>query len=130
MSAKDMLPIERDDASAEWFDAAAEGRLLIRRCANKHVSAPQTTTCAHCGSTDLQWIEASRNGTLASYAVINRRDAEPLPVAIVELDEGPWIRMQLQEVDLESITTYDPVEVRFAAPEGGEPVPYAVPAGR
>ncbi|WP_153503956.1 Zn-ribbon domain-containing OB-fold protein [Cumulibacter manganitolerans] len=127
MSAKDMLPIDRDDASAAWFDAAADGRLLIRKCPAGHVSAPHTTTCPRCGSTTLQWIEAAGTGVLASYAVINRRDADPLPVAIVELDEGPWMRMQLQDVDPASLATNDPVEVRFAAPEGGEPIPYAVP---
>ena len=127
MSAENMFAIERDDASAAWFDAAAEGRLLIRDCPSGHVSAPQTTTCPECGSTDLRWIEATRRGRLASYAVIHRRGAEPLPVAIVELAEGPWMRMQLQQADPSALGVDLPVEIRFAAPEGGEPIPYAVP---
>lgn len=127
MSTENMFPIQRDDASADWFDAAADGRLLIRACAAGHLSAPQTTTCPACGSTDLSWSEASRNGTLASYAVFHRRDAGALPVAIVELDEGPWLRMQIQDADLPALRVGLPVEVRFAAPEGGEPLPYAVP---
>ena len=127
MSAKDMFPIQRDEVSAAWFDAAADGRLLIRECGSGHLGAPQIITCPHCGSTDLQWVEASRRGSLASYAVIERRGVEPLPVAIVELDEGPWMRMQLQDVEVDTLVTGLTVEVRFATPDGGEPLPYAVP---
>lgn len=128
MSAENMLPIMRDDASAPFFDAAAEGRLVIRECPNGHLSAPQTSTCPRCASTALTWHEASRRATLASYSIIHRRGASDLPVAIVALDEGPWIRMQLQEVVAENLRVGLPVEVRFATPEGGEPIPYAVPA--
>lgn len=127
MSAKNMLPIDRDDASAEWFDAAAEGRLLIRRCAEGHLSAPQTTTCPQCGSTELQWTEVAPRGSLASYSVFHRRDTEALPVAIVELADGPWLRMQVQDVEDDALRVGLPVEIRFAAPEGGEHIPYAVP---
>ena len=128
MSARDMLAIQRDPASAPWFDAAAEGRLLVRRCPAGHLLAPATITCPRCGSTDLQWVEASGRGSIASYAVIHRRDSTPLPVAIVELAEGPWLRMQCQQVDPADLRTGLAVEVRFDRPEGGEPVPYAVPA--
>lgn len=127
MSAENMLPIMRDDASAPFFDAAAEGKLLMRECPAGHVSAPHTSTCPRCGSTELAWREASRQATLASYSVIHRRGASDLPVAIVELAEGPWMRMQLQDVVSEDLRVGLPVEVRFATPEGGEPLPYAVP---
>lgn len=128
MSASNMLPIMRDDASAAFFDAAAEGRLLMRQCPAGHVSAPHTSTCPRCGATDLSWQQASGKATLASYSVIHRRGADDLPVAIVELDEGPWMRMQLQQVATEDLRVGLPVEIRFATPEGGEPLPYAVPA--
>lgn len=127
MSAENMLPIMRDDASAPFFDAAAEGKLLTRECPAGHVSAPHTSTCPRCGSTQLSWREASRQATLASYSVIHRRGASDLPVAIVELAEGPWMRMQLQDAVSEDLRVGLPVEVRFATPEGGEPIPYAVP---
>lgn len=127
MTAENMHAIVRDDASAEWFDAAGEGRLLIRECGEGHVSAPQTITCPECGSTALQWIQVPGNGVLVSYAVVERRGADPLPVAIVELDEGPWMRMQIQDTDPATLSVGLPVVVRFATPEGGEPLPYAVP---
>lgn len=128
MSAVNMYAIERDDASAEWFDAAADGRLLIRRCPEGHLSAPQAITCAHCGSTQLQWIEAMGRGVIASYAVVHRRGAENLPLAIVELAEGPWLRAQVQNAAADQLQVGAPVEIRFACPDGGEPIPYAVPA--
>ena len=100
MTTESMHAIERDDASAEWFDAAADGRLLIRECtACGTLAAPQTTTCPGCGSTALRWTQASGRGVIASYAVVHRREAEALPLAIIELDEGPWLRAQLQQTD-------------------------------
>ncbi|WP_106848920.1 Zn-ribbon domain-containing OB-fold protein [Blastococcus sp. Marseille-P5729] len=128
MSADNMYAIERDDASAEWFDAAADGRLLIRQCDQGHLGPPQATTCPLCGSTDMQWVEASGRGVIASYAVVHRRDAEPLPLAIVELDEGPWLRAQVQNANANQLRVGAAVEIRFARPDGGEPIPYAVPA--
>ncbi|WP_134323939.1 Zn-ribbon domain-containing OB-fold protein [Cumulibacter soli] len=128
MSAENMLPVQRDDASAAFFDAAAEGRLLVHQCPQGHLFAPQISTCPRCQSTELSWSEASGRATLASYAVINRRGQSELPVAIVELDEGPWIRMQLQDVSTGDLKVGLPLQIRFAAPEGGEPLPYAVPA--
>lgn len=129
MSAENMLPIDRDDASAPFFDAANEGTLVIRKCPDDHLSAPQTSTCPRCQSTELSWTPASGKATLASYSIIHRRGAADLPVAIVELDEGPWMRMQMQDVDGHELRVGLPVQVRFAAPEGGEPLPYAVPIG-
>lgn len=127
MSAENMFAIERDDASAPFFDAAADGRLIIRQCPSGHVSAPHTSTCPACLSTELSWQEASRRATIASYSVVHRRGATDLPVAIVELAEGPWMRMQLQQVTGGQLRVGLPVEIRFATPDGGEPLPYAVP---
>lgn len=128
MSAENMFALARDDASAPFFDAAADGKLIIRQCAAGHLSAPQTSTCPRCQSTDLSWTPASGKAQLASYSVIHRRGADALPVAIVELEEGPWMRMQLQDVATDDLRVGLPVEVRFATPDGGEPIPYAVPA--
>ena len=60
--------IERDERSAPFFDAAAENRLLIRRCsACGSAYAPHIARCRD--GTELTWEEASGHGTLLTRAV-------------------------------------------------------------
>jgi uncharacterized OB-fold protein len=77
-----------------FWDAAAEGRLLLPRCnaCGRHFFRPEVA-CTHCFATDWQWVPASGRGTLYSYTVVHRAPAPgfvtPLVLAVVELDEGP-----------------------------------------
>jgi len=121
--------VQRDAATAEFFDAAARGELLIRRCVGcGHHNAPQSSTCAACHSDDLTWTAATGTGAIASWSVMHGRprDGGPAPrtvVAIVELDEGPWLHAQLVGADPDTVSTGQPVTVEFERPEGGEAVP-------
>ncbi|GAB3310811.1 hypothetical protein EK0264_11145 [Epidermidibacterium keratini] len=127
MTASNMFALRRDDASAAFFDAAADGVLVLRRCESGHWNAPPAMTCSTCGSRNLEWAPASGDGAIVSYAVVHRRGADTLPVAIVELAEGPWLRGQLQDIAPDELVEGLVVQVRFATPEGGEPIPYFVP---
>ncbi len=121
--------IQRDAASAEFFDGTARGELLVRRCAAcDHHDAPQSLSCARCGSDDLTWTPARGTGTIASWTVLHGRprDGEPVPrnvAAIVELDEGPWLHARIIGAKPEAIATGHRVAVDFVCPEGGEAVP-------
>ncbi len=54
----DDFRIERDDASAPFFDAAREGRLLIRRCVSCGRLHPPSQQ--RCGDSDeLEWQATS-----------------------------------------------------------------------
>lgn len=118
MSAK--LPaVVRDEASAEFFDAAARGELLVKRGPSGTVMAPEARTDPITGSSDLQHEIASGEGTLVSWAVVHRA---PLPAlaasapyvsAIVELTEGPWLLVRLLVEDPARLHVGDPVRVRF-----------------
>ena len=85
-----------DDASQPFFDAAAEGRLLLRYCpACERFLAPAAEVCDVCFGSELEWRQASGRGTLYSF-VINHQVLHPgfvgeMPcnVCIIELDEGP-----------------------------------------
>jgi uncharacterized OB-fold protein len=93
-------PVQRDDATAEFFDAAAAGRFLLRRCPAGHASEPAATQCTTCARTDLAWVEAGGGATLVSWAVTWSRPPdgeEPRRTILVigELDEGPWWWTQL-----------------------------------
>ena len=119
--------LQRDERSAEFFDATAEGRLMLRRCEKcGHIGVPQTEFCPRCGSEELTWTDSEGTGVITAYGVVHARSAEGAPrtpIAIVELDEGPWIYAQIVDADPDAVGVGTRVRVGFERPEGGEAVP-------
>jgi uncharacterized OB-fold protein len=78
-----------------FWDGCARGELVIQRCRDcgQAYFYPRPL-CPSCGSTDVEWFQASGRATLYSY-VINHRPARgfeaeaPYAIAVVELAEGP-----------------------------------------
>ena len=103
-----------------FWDAAAEGRLLLPRCnaCERHFFRPEVA-CTHCFATDWQWVQASGRGTLYSYTVVHRAPAPgfvvPLVLAIVELDEGPVMFSNLVDCAEADIRIGMALQVRFEA---------------
>jgi hypothetical protein len=96
--------IRADGRSAPFFAAAARDVLLIKRCAAcGHWLDPQATTCTGCGTDDPPWAAACGRGTLVSWAMARPRQAAPgaeaAVLALVELDEGPWLHSRLDAAD-------------------------------
>lgn len=117
--------IERDHKSAPFFDAAAQDRLVIRRCTGcDQFLPPEAVVCTTCAGTDLAWVPAAGTGLLASYTVAHRAPHPayrvPYTIGIVELDEGPWLYAR---VKAESPNVGLPVRVAFRHPEDGESFP-------
>jgi uncharacterized protein len=103
-------PVDRDAATAEFFDAAAAGTFLLRRCPDGHYSEPPAARCTTCGGADLSWAPASGGARLVSWAVTRaaaQPGAQPDPtvVVIAELDEGPWWWSQLADTDAVQLAT-------------------------
>lgn len=72
--------------------------LWIRRCREcRALFAPQTSVCPTCPSAALAWIPSSGLGSIVSWRLEHHSagdaPAEVIPrtIAIVELDDGPWI---------------------------------------
>ncbi|HXW46851.1 MAG TPA: hypothetical protein VEL03_18820 [Streptosporangiaceae bacterium] len=103
-------PVERDAATAEFFDAAAAGVFLLRRCAGGHYSEPPAARCTTCGDADLHWAPAAGGASLVSWAV-TWTAAEPgaeagaTVLVIAELDEGPWWWSRLAGSDTVALST-------------------------
>ncbi len=79
-----------------FWDAAREGRLLIKVCtACERYHFYPRPFCPHCWSDDVEWFEASGRATLYTWSVVHRNDLPPFPervpyvAAIVDLAEGP-----------------------------------------
>src|SRR5215469_3447902 len=126
-------PVQRDEATAEFFDGAAAGQFLLRQCAEGHFSEPAAAACARCGRTELAWVPAAGGATLVSWAVSYDRPAgeEPPPrtvLVIGQLDEGPWWWAQLADPSEGSkLAAGQRLRVEFRRAEPGyEPVPVFV----
>lgn len=72
--------------------------LMIRRCARCEILLAPDSMCTSCGGDELSRVQSSGLGSVKTWTVLDRAssdsaDTEPLPsvLAVVELDEGPWI---------------------------------------
>ncbi|MFG3000078.1 Zn-ribbon domain-containing OB-fold protein [Streptomyces sp. NPDC048340] len=97
---------EVDDFTRPYWDAAAEGRLLLRRCGECGLAHHYPREfCPSCwaGEDRVAWEAASGRATLYTWSVIHRNDLPPFgtrvpyAAAVVDLAEGP--RMMTEVVD-------------------------------
>jgi uncharacterized OB-fold protein len=108
------------EESEPFFDAAREERLLIQKCSacNVYQFYPRKI-CVHCGSSDVEWVDASGKGNVHTYTVIHQqgmpgwRDEVPFVAAIIDLEEGVRMTSNVVDVDPASMTIGMPVEVTF-----------------
>ena len=130
MAAKERVipaPPTNPETAAFW-DAAAEGKLLLKRCtACRELHWYPRALCPFCGSDRTEWIEASGRGTVYSYSVF-RRAPIPYAIAYVTLAEGPTLMTNIVDCDLDAIRIGQAVRVTFKPTEGGPPVPMFSPA--
>jgi uncharacterized protein len=117
-----------------FWDATAEGRLLLKRCQDCGVPIwyPRAI-CPECSSMNTEWFQASGRGTVYSYTVNQRpegvyktegadKGAAPLVLAYVELEEGP--RMMTNVVGAgDDLAIGLPVEVTWADTGEGSALP-------
>lgn len=113
------LPTVEAETRPFW-DAAAEGRLVIQRCsacdAWQYYPRP---FCKACWSEDVEWVEASGRGTVYTFSVVRRNDLPPfgdrVPYvpAVIDLEEGPRMMSEVVDVDPEAVEVGQAVVVDF-----------------
>ncbi|MHB8669025.1 MAG: Zn-ribbon domain-containing OB-fold protein [Acidimicrobiales bacterium] len=111
-----------DDGTRPFWDAAAEGRLLFKRCAScGRAHFYPRPFCPHCWSPDVDWEQASGRGTLYTYSVVQVNDLPPFGervpyvAAIVDLEEGPRLMTNVVEVDHDDLRVGMPLVASFQA---------------
>lgn len=105
---------EPDPIDARYWQAAANGDLLIQQCpaCGHHQHYPRAL-CLRCGATP-GWRSASGRGVIYSYTVVRQmglppfNEKVPYVVALIDLEEGP--RLVGNVVDCE------PEQVRIGVP--------------
>lgn len=95
---------------AAYLDTGGPGSmtrtaLTILRCVDcDTLLGPQTSTCSSCGSTELESVCCSGAGSIVAWKVLyhdvhgRRCEQEPFTIAIVELDDGPWVYSKIEGV--------------------------------
>ncbi|MEU2608491.1 Zn-ribbon domain-containing OB-fold protein [Streptomyces albus] len=127
---------EVDAFTAPYWQAAAEGRLLLRRCRAEGCGAAHhypREFCPRCWSEDVVWEEAGGRATLYTWSVVHRNDLPPfgerVPYvpAVVELAEGPRMMTEIVEAPHETLHVGMPLRVTFRTLARTEP-PGTAPA--
>ena len=89
-----------------WWQAAAEHRLVVQRCADcGRTRLPPGPLCPSCRSFNRSWQEVSGRGKVYTYTIVHRAyvpslaDHLPYIVVVVELEDGGSVRLTSNLVD-------------------------------
>ncbi len=106
-----------DHASRHYWQSAAEGRLVVQRCADcGQFQFYPRSLCASCAGMP-EWVDASGRGTLHTFTVIRQNRSEafaglsPYAVGIVELEEGVRMMSNIVECDVGALQVGMALEV-------------------
>jgi len=110
-----MPPPMADATTLPWWNAAAEHRLVVQRCAScGHTRHPPAPICPECRSADSDWKEVSGRGDVYSYTLVHRPIAAdqtlPFVVAVIELEGSGGLRM------ISNVVGVNPEEVEIGMP--------------
>ena len=102
-----------------------DGRFMIQRSRStgRHVFYPRVAAPGT-GETDLEWVEASGEGTVYAVTVNRSREANTV-IALVDLDEGPRLMTRIEAPDAPSIGAR--VRARIVEEDGVPLVVFALP---
>ena len=128
-----LQPVPTPESEAFW-QACAEGRLLIQRCnACGHQQFYPRALCTACSSPEVALVEAAGSGRVKSFTIIRRAVTEayaddvPYVVALIELVEGPTMMSNIVECEAEDVFIGMSVSVRFEPRSGDISLPVFVP---
>ncbi|MDJ1134086.1 Zn-ribbon domain-containing OB-fold protein [Streptomyces iconiensis] len=122
---------EADAFTRAYWEAAAERRLLLRRCRAEGCGAAHhypREFCPRCWSEDVVWEEASGHATLYTWSVVHRNDLPPFGervpyvAAVVELAEGPRMMTEITGCPEELLQVGMALRADFRRQETGDTV--------
>ncbi|GGN61492.1 hypothetical protein GCM10011579_027870 [Streptomyces albiflavescens] len=113
---------EVDPFTRPYWDGAAQGRLLVRRCGGcGRAHHYPREFCPYCWSEDVEWERASGRASLYTWSVVHRNDLPPFGervpyvAAVVDLAEGPRMMTEVVECAEDALGVGMELEVAFRA---------------
>ncbi|QCR32113.1 Zn-ribbon domain-containing OB-fold protein [Lysinibacillus sp. SGAir0095] len=96
----------------EYWEAAEQGKLLIKKCDTcSQCHYYPREICPYCQSSQTSWMEANGKGSIYTYSVM--RHGTPYAIAFVELEEGPRLMTNIVDCDLDTVHINQRVKVVF-----------------
>jgi uncharacterized OB-fold protein len=124
-----------DDVTRPFWDAAREGRFLVKRCrACERAHYYPRPFCPHCWSDDVDWEEATGRARLYTWSIVHQNDLPPWPervpyvAAVVDLEEGPRAMTNVVDCEPEGLRVDLPLQVTFRATRDEVTLPVFRPA--
>jgi len=116
--------------SKPFWDAAKQGRFLIKRCnACGEAHWYPRTICPFCHSGDTGWEESKGEGEIYTFSVMRRNTPVPYAIGYVTLDEGISLLTNFVDCDLDSLKIGQRVKLKWTPTgEGNPPVFTFTPA--
>lgn len=115
--------------SKPFFDAAEQGKFLIKRCtACGEAHWYPRTICPFCHSDQTVWEESPGEGVVYSFSIMRKSPTGPYALAYVTLNEGPNVLTNIVDIAPDDLKIGMAVKVKLQPTEGGPPVPVFVPA--
>jgi hypothetical protein len=119
---------ETNPETAPFFEGAAAGKLMIRRCtACKKAHHYPRGLCPFCFG-DCTWEAASGKAKIYTFSVMERANP-PYAIGYVTLAEGPNVLTNFVDCDFKALKIGGDVKVAFVKTEGeGPTLPVFTPA--
>ena len=110
----------RTEVNDMYWSQAEEGQLVIQFCGRcQDTYFPPRVACPHCLE-ELEWINASGNGTVYSYGIVHRpsqpsvfNEDVPFVLGVIELEEGCRIVSHIIECEPKDVEIGKDVRVVF-----------------
>ena len=122
------VPVVDDRDTGGFFQAAADGRLVIRTCGNcgATLHLPRKY-CHRCGTWSEHWRDVSGRGRLVSWTTVEHQvhPAFPVPytIVLVELDDAPGVRLMGRLDGAPVLSPEQPMEAWFEPLGDGVTIP-------
>jgi uncharacterized OB-fold protein len=116
--------------TAPFWEGCRRGELLYQAClACGRAQFPPRARCAHCHEGRLEWRRSAGRGAVHSFTVVERAPsaefATPYVLALVDLDEGFRMMLNLRECAPARATLGMRVRVVYEVLEDGGMLPQA-----
>ena len=115
--------------SKPFWDAAKEGRFLIKRCkACGEAHWYPRSICPFCASSDTVWEESPGEGVIYTFSVMRANTPVQYAIGYVTLDEGVSLMTNFVDCDLDALSIGQRVKLKWTPTENGPPVFTFTPA--
>ncbi|MPZ58907.1 MAG: hypothetical protein GEU91_20935 [Rhizobiales bacterium] len=126
------VPVPTTDTAHYWQACDGE-ELLYQRCGDcGHVQFYPRRSCVSCHGANMTWLPSARRGVIHSFTIVHRPptpsfdDDAPYVVALIDLDEGYRMMMNVVGDDRASSAIGRRVRVVFEERAPGRKVPQAM----